>query len=212
MCRVRVKLNFKPFTMTTTSSLLEQQIAALLRQLKETKEAERLEAVWKEAGATAEKAPVEEEQRRLQAEVEAEAKCVRRVAEQECREREQEEEARQRRLREESTSTLLVAPETELPKSKGKGPELALESEGVRESQRCDSCEKRNAECVCLKVCSNKCEYFAITDQSSKPVVPVAAASARNFGSGALPEVGLRYGRNGSGRRTAVKGPLRGSE
>ena len=48
--------------------------------------------------------------------------------------------------------TLLVAPETELPKSKGKGPELAPESEGVRESQRCDSCKKQNAECVRLKV------------------------------------------------------------
>ena len=80
---------------------------------------------------------------------------MRRVAEQERRKKEQEEEARQRRLCEESTSTPLVAPETVLPKSKGKGPELAPESEGVQESQRCDSCEKRNVECVRFKVCSN---------------------------------------------------------
>ena len=45
--------------MTTTTSLLEQQIAALLRQLEETKEAERLEAERKEAEAAAEKARVE---------------------------------------------------------------------------------------------------------------------------------------------------------
>ena len=198
--------------MTTTSSLLKQQIAALLRQLEETKEAERLEAAQKEAEAAVEKARVEEEQRRLQAEAEAEAKRVRRIAEQERREREQEEEAQQRRPREESTSTPLVAPETEFPKSKGKGPELAPESEGVRESQRCDSCEKWNTECVRLKVCSNKCEDFALLTSLSRPVDPVPATSARNFGSGALPEAGLRYSRNGSGRRTAVKGPLRGSE
>ena len=80
-----------------------------------------------------------------------------RKGEQERREREQEEEARQRRPREESTLTPLVAPESELPKSKGKGPELAPELEGVRESQRCDSCEKQNVECVRLKVRSTKC-------------------------------------------------------
>ena len=139
--------------MTTTTSLLEQQIAALLRQLKETKEAERLEAVWKEAEAAAEKACVEEEQRRLQ----AEAERTRRVAEQKRREREQEEEVRQCRPREELSLTPLAAPETELPKSKGKGPELAPELEGVRKSQRCDSCEKRNAECVHLKMGGIQC-------------------------------------------------------
>ena len=160
MHRVRLKLNFKPFTMTTTTSLLEQQIAALLHQLKETKEAERLEAARKEAEAAAEKAHVEEEQRRLQAKAEAEAECVRHVAEQERREREQEEEVRQRRPREESSLTPLVAPETELPKSKGKGSELALESEGAQESQRCDSCEKQNAECIRLKVRGTKRQDF----------------------------------------------------
>ena len=134
--------------MTTTTSLLEQQITALLCQLEETKEAERLEAARKEAEAAAEKAHVEEEQRRLQAEVEAEAERVRHVTEQERHEREQEEEARQCRPHEESSLTPLAAPETELPNSKGKGPELAPEPEGVQESQRCDSCEKRNAECV----------------------------------------------------------------
>ena len=144
--------------MTTTSSLLKQQIAALLRQLEETKEAERLEAEWKEAEATAEKAHVEEEQRRLQAEVEAEAERVRRVVEQECHEREQEEEARRRRPHEESLLTPLAAPETELSssKGKGKGPELVPESEGGQESWRCNSCEKRNVECVCIKVRGNQ--------------------------------------------------------
>ena len=144
--------------MTTTTSLLEQQIAALLCQLEETKEAERLEAELKEAEAAAEKARVEEEQRRLQAEVEAEAEHVRRVAEQERCEREQEEEARRCRPREESSLTPLAAPEMELPtsKGKGKGPELVPESEGGQESWRCDSCEKRNAECVRIKVCGNK--------------------------------------------------------
>ena len=130
--------------MTTTTSFLEQQIAALLRQLEETKEAERLEVARKEAEAAGEKARVEEEQRRLQ----AEAERVRCVAEQECREREQEEEVRQCRLREESSLTLLAAPVTELPMSKGKGPELVPESEGGQ--------ELRNAECIRIKVCGNQ--------------------------------------------------------
>ena len=138
--------------MTTTTSLLEQQITTLLRQLEETKEVERLEAVQKEAEAMAEKARVEEEQRRLQAEAEAEAERVRRVVEQECRKREQEEEVRRCRPCEESTLTPLAALETESPTSKGKGPELVPESEGGQESRRCDSCKKQNAECVRLKV------------------------------------------------------------
>ena len=46
----------------------------------------------------------------------------------------------------------MAAPETELPQSKGKGPELAPESEGVQESLRCDSCKKRDTECVRIKV------------------------------------------------------------
>ena len=106
--------------------------------------------------AAAEKAR-EEEQRRLQAEAEAEAEHVRRNAEerhveQERREQEEEVEARRRRLHQEFTLTPLAAPETELPRSKGKGPELALESEGAQESQRCDSCERRDMECICIKV------------------------------------------------------------
>ena len=48
--------------MTTTTTLLEQQIAALLCQLEKMKEAERLEVVQKEAEAAAEKARMEEEQ------------------------------------------------------------------------------------------------------------------------------------------------------
>ena len=112
---------------------------ALLRQLEETKEAERLEAARKEVEAAAEKAHVEEEQRRLQSEAEAEAEHVRcdaeeRRIEQERHEREQEVEAWRRRSHEESELTLLAALETELPKSKGKGPELAPVSEGVQGS------------------------------------------------------------------------------
>ena len=52
----------------------------------------------------------------------------------------------------ESTLTPVAAPEMELPQSKGKGPELAPESEGVQESLRCDSCEKRDVECIRIKV------------------------------------------------------------
>ena len=143
--------------MTTTTTLLEQQITVLLRQLEETKEAERLEAAQKEAEAAAEKAREEEEQRRLRAEAEAEAEGVmcdaeEHHAEQEQRKREEEEEVRRHRSCEELALTPLAAPEMELPKSKGKGPELAPESEGGQESWRCDSCKKRNVECVCIKV------------------------------------------------------------
>ena len=53
---------------------------------------------------------------------------------------------------EESELTPLAAPEMELPKSKGKGPELAPESEGGQELQSCDSCKKQNAECIRIKV------------------------------------------------------------
>ena len=69
--------------------------------------------------------------------------------EQERREQQEEEvevEARRCRSRLESTLTPVVALEMELPRSKGKGPELAPESE--EESQRCDSCERWDAECV----------------------------------------------------------------
>ena len=48
--------------------------------------------------------------------------------------------------------TPVAAPETELPQSKGKGLELAPESEGVQESLRCDSCKKWDVECVWIKV------------------------------------------------------------
>ena len=98
----------------------------------------------------------EEEQCRLQAEAEAErvrGNAEKRRVEQEQREREEEVvEARCRRSCLESTLTPVAAPETELPRSKGKGPELAPESEGVQELQRCDSCEKWDAECIRVKV------------------------------------------------------------
>ena len=64
--------------MTSTNSL-EAQIAALVHQLEETKEAKRLEKARREVEAAVEKA-CKEEQRRLQ----AEAECARCDAE-ECR-------------------------------------------------------------------------------------------------------------------------------
>ena len=165
--------------MTTTTSLLKQQIVALLRQLEETKEAERLDAVRKETEAMAEKARMEEEQRRLQAKAEAESEHVRCVAEQEHRERVQEEEAQRCRLREESTLTPLAAPETELPTSKGKGLELVLELEGDQESRRCDSCEKRNTEYIRLKVCGSHLTSTSIdslTDRKIPLLLPLPGA------------------------------------
>ena len=145
--------NYQSFPMTTTTAL-KQQIAALLCQLEETKEAERLEAARKEAEAVAEKARKEEEQRRLQAEAERVRHDAeeRRIEQEWCEKEEEEEAARRHRSCEESALTPLAAPETELPKSKGKGLELALESEGGQESRRCDSCKKRDAKCVRLKV------------------------------------------------------------
>ena len=60
----------------TSTSALEEQIVALVQRLKETKETERLEeackeAERKEAEATAERAHLEEEERRLWEEAEA---------------------------------------------------------------------------------------------------------------------------------------------
>ena len=51
----------------------------------------------------------------------------------------------------------------ELPWSKGKGPEVAPESEGVQELQRCDSCVRQNAECIRIKVSANNLR-FHLTD------------------------------------------------
>ena len=98
----------------------------------------------KEVEAVAERAH-KEEQRRLQEEAEVRI-------EQERREKEKEEEARCRQSRQESTLTPVAALETELPRSKGKGPELAPESEGVQELRTCDSCKRRNTVCVRIKV------------------------------------------------------------
>ena len=135
----------------TSTNALEAQITALVHQLEESKEAERLEEARREAEAVAEKA-CEEEQCRLQAEAEQErCDAEERHVEQERWEKE-EEEAQRRRSCEESTLTPLAAPETELPRSKGKGPELAPESEGAQELQRCDSCERQDRECVQIKV------------------------------------------------------------
>ena len=103
----------------------------------------------------AEKAREEEEQCRLRAEAEhVRRNAEERRVEQERREKEEAEVAQQRRLRKESELTPLAAPETELPTSKGKGPELAPEPEleGGQESQRCDSCKKWNVEYIRIKV------------------------------------------------------------
>ena len=104
---------------------------------------ERKEAQWE-----AEKAH-EEEQRRLQAKAEARLEHEWHDAEecrieQERREQQEEEEAEAQHRRSclESTLTPVAAPETELPQSKGKGLELATESEGAQESQRCNSCRQ----------------------------------------------------------------------
>ena len=147
--------------MTTTTTLLKQQIAPLLHQLEETKEAKRLEATRKEAEAAAEKARLEEEQRRLQAKAEhARCDAEERRVKQERHEQEEEAEARHRKSCLESMLTPVAAPSPELPQSKGKGPELAPESEGVQESRRWDSCEKQDAECVRIKVSVVDLKFF----------------------------------------------------
>ena len=58
----------------------------------------------------------------------------------------QEEEVRQRELRQETSLSPEASPVPDLPRSKGKEPEV------VQELRRCDSCVKRNTECVCIKV------------------------------------------------------------
>ena len=65
---------------------------------------------------------------------------------------ERQEEAQCRESRHETSLTPGVSPDPELPWNKGKEPELAPELEVGQESQRCDSCLKQNAECVCIKV------------------------------------------------------------
>ena len=146
----------------SSSNALEEQILALVCQLEETREGERQEeahreAKHKEVEAVVERA-CEAEQHRLQEEAEARLKHEWRNAEEHCVEQEpceeEEEEARRCRSRLESTLTPVVAPEMELPwrKGKGKGPELAPESEVGQESRRCDSCERQDVECVRIKV------------------------------------------------------------
>ena len=123
---------------------------ALVCRLKETKEAERLEEVrkeaeHKEAEAAAEKACLEEAEVRAKRE-----RCD--TEERHIEQERQEEEARQRESHQETSLSPTVALGPELPQSKGKGPELALESEGAQESWRCNSCVRRNTECVRIKV------------------------------------------------------------
>ena len=147
----------------TSTNTLEEQIAALVRQLKEMKEAKRREEARREAERKEAERIHEEEQRRLQAEAEAKAKreghnAEERRVEQERRKKE-EEEVRHHQSHQESTLTPVAAPEPELPGSKGKGPELAPELEGVQESWRCDSCERRDAECVRIKVSGNHLRF-----------------------------------------------------
>ena len=123
----------------SSTNTLEEQIAALVRQLEETREAKkRKEVEWKEAEAVAERAH-QEEQRRLREEAEACLKRERRNVE-ECRveqeRREQEEEeARHRRS--------------------------CQESKRAQESQRCDSCERRDVECIQIKVSDEFLIFFS---------------------------------------------------
>ena len=111
----------------------------------------------KEAEAAAERA-CQEEQRRLQEEAEVQGERERRDEEEHCvkqeRQEREEEEARHCQLRQETSLSPVVTLGRELPWSKGKGLELALESEGAQELRRCDSCVRRNTECVCVKVSS----------------------------------------------------------
>ena len=72
----------------------------------------------------------------------------------------EEEEAQHRRSCQESTLTPVVALEMELPRRKGKGLELAPESEGAQESQRCDSCKGQDVECIQIKVSGCFLIYF----------------------------------------------------
>ena len=164
----------------SSSNVLEEQIVALVHQLKETREAKkredaRKEAEWKEPEAAAERA-CQKEQRRLQAEAEAEAECKRCDAEEHRVKQErwekEEEKVRHRQSCQESTLTPVAAPEMELPWSKGKGPELAPESEGGQESWRCDSCERQNVECICIKV-SDFHLKFSITDSPVDRQIPL---------------------------------------
>ena len=140
----------------SSTSTLENQIAALIRKLKEAKEAKKLEearreAEHKEAEAAAERARLEE-QHRLQEEAEAWAERERRDVEERRVEQEKQEEARHRQSCQETSMSPVVTPEPVLLQSKGKGLEVAPESEGVQESRRCDSCVRWNVECVHIKV------------------------------------------------------------
>ena len=64
----------------------------------------------------------------------------------------QEEEARRRESRQETLLSPVATLGPELPQSKGKELEVALESEVVQELRRCDSCMRQNAECIHIKV------------------------------------------------------------
>ena len=141
----------------STSSALEAQIAALLQRLEETKEAEQRENEHKEAErkeVERKEAEQKEAERREAERKEAEAQAARVSREVERRREEQarrEEAARQAEACHES-SPPVIAPETELPRSKGKELENGPETEAEQESQKCDSCVKRNAECIRIKV------------------------------------------------------------
>ena len=154
-------LKNKTSSMTTTTTL-EEQITVLVCQLELTKEAKKREEARQEAECKEVENAREEKQCRLQAEAEAVAEHERCDTEephieQEWREKEEEEEeARCCRSRQESTLTPVAAPESE------RGQEL----------RRCDSCERQNVECICIKV-SDFYLKIPITDSPIDRQIPL---------------------------------------
>ena len=74
------------------------------------------------------------------------------AAEERYLEPERQEEAQCCESCQETLLSPRVSPDLELPRKKGKEPELVLESEVVQELQRCNSCVKQNVECIRIKV------------------------------------------------------------
>ena len=135
----------------SSTSVLEAQIAALVQRLEETKEAEQWENECKEVEAAAKRAHLEEECR-MREEQEAQAAREQCNAEERRLEQERQEEAQWRESCQETSLSPEASPVLELPHSKGKEPEVAPESDVMQESWRCNSCVKRNAECIRIKV------------------------------------------------------------
>ena len=120
--------------------------------MEETKEAERRENERKEAERKEAERKEAEQREAAWKEAEAQAARVSRKVERRREEQARREEAVRQAEACHESSPLAIAPETELPRSKGKELENGPETEVEQESQKCDSCVKRNAECICIKV------------------------------------------------------------